>query len=68
MEPHTPNANKKIKVGIIGGTGYTGGELLRILANHPNVTIEAVTSRNSAGVRIDAIHKHLKGFYDQTFE
>src|SRR5665648_411559 len=68
MESPTHSADKKIKVGIIGGTGYTGGELLRLLTNHPNVTIEAVTSRKSAGVRIDTIHKHLKGFYNQAFE
>ena len=39
-----------IKVSIAGGTGYTAGELLRILLNHPGVTIESVISSSSAGV------------------
>ena len=35
-----------IKVGIVGGTGYTGVELLRLLANHPEVSVEVITSRS----------------------
>ena len=38
-----------IDVGIVGGSGYTGGELLRLLANHPEVKVVAVTSRKLAG-------------------
>ncbi|MEP5980389.1 MAG: N-acetyl-gamma-glutamyl-phosphate reductase, partial [Marinobacter alexandrii] len=39
-----------IKVGIVGGTGYTGVELLRILAVHPEVTVSCITSRSEAGM------------------
>ncbi|MBC8109948.1 MAG: N-acetyl-gamma-glutamyl-phosphate reductase, partial [Verrucomicrobia bacterium] len=39
----------KIKVGILGGAGYTGGELLRILLHHPEVTIAFVQSRSQVG-------------------
>lgn len=38
-----------IKVGIVGGTGYTGVELLRLLAQHPKVKIKAITSRSESG-------------------
>ena len=41
-----------IKVGIVGGTGYTGVELLRLLAQHPNVTIAAITSRGEADIYV----------------
>ncbi|MDD5124777.1 MAG: N-acetyl-gamma-glutamyl-phosphate reductase, partial [Methylovulum sp.] len=45
-----------IKAGIVGGTGYTGVELLRILARHPDVDVSVVTSRADAGVRVDAVY------------
>lgn len=38
-----------IKVGIVGGTGYTGAELLRLLAQHPQARVEVITSRSEAG-------------------
>ena len=47
--------NKTIRVGIVGGTGYTGIELLRILALHGYVEIAVVTSRSDAGQRVDAL-------------
>jgi N-acetyl-gamma-glutamyl-phosphate reductase len=50
-----------IKVGIVGGTGYTGVELLRLLAQHPNVSIEAITSRKEAGMRVDDMFPSLRG-------
>ncbi|MCS6784094.1 MAG: N-acetyl-gamma-glutamyl-phosphate reductase [Candidatus Caldarchaeum sp.] len=52
-----------VKVGVVGGSGYTGGELLRILAVHPNVEVTYVTSREYAGKPFTAIHPHLRGFY-----
>ncbi|MDD2243337.1 MAG: N-acetyl-gamma-glutamyl-phosphate reductase [Dysgonamonadaceae bacterium] len=58
---------KKIKVSIAGGTGYTGGELLRILLNHPNVEIESVISTTSAGKKISAVHRDLLGETELTF-
>jgi N-acetyl-gamma-glutamyl-phosphate reductase len=56
-----------IQVGIVGGTGYTGVELLRLLALHPNVLVTVVTSRTDAGVRVDAIYPSLRGFIDIKF-
>ncbi len=56
-----------IKAGILGGTGYTGGELLRILKDHPSVSVEVVTSRKESGRRIDDYHAHLRGAYTQKF-
>lgn len=57
-----------IKIGIVGGTGYTGVELLRILALHPNVGITAVTSRSDVGMRVDALYPNLRGYLaDLTF-
>ncbi len=50
-----------IRVGIVGGTGYTGVELLRILATHSKVNIAVVTSRGDAGKRIDSIYPSLRG-------
>lgn len=56
-----------IQVGIVGGTGYTGVELLRILALHPAVTLAAVTSRADAGKRVDAIYPSLRGYCGMAF-
>ena len=60
--------NNKIDVGIIGGSGYTGGELMRLLLNHPKVNIELATSRRLEGENIYETHKHLRGFVDIKFE
>jgi N-acetyl-gamma-glutamyl-phosphate reductase len=56
-----------IKVGIVGGTGYTGVELLRLLALHPQVSICVVTSRADEGVRVDAVYPSLRGFVNVSF-
>jgi N-acetyl-gamma-glutamyl-phosphate reductase len=57
-----------IKAGIVGGTGYTGVELLRILALHSEVEITAVTSRSDVGMRVDALYPNLRGYLaDLTF-
>ncbi len=64
------NFGKKrmIKVGIVGGTGYTGVELLRILALHSGVKITAVTSRSDVGIRVDVLYPNLRGYLgDLTF-
>ncbi len=60
-------SNKKLKVGIVGGTGYTGVELLRILANHPNVEVTAVTSRGEAGMAVSEMFPSLRGYIDVAF-
>lgn len=51
----------KIRVGIIGVTGYTGGELLRLLLNHPQAEVKKVTSRSNAGNVVTQVHPNLKG-------
>lgn len=56
-----------IKVGIVGGTGYTGVELLRLLANHSQVKVEVITSRSEEGLRIDDMYPNLRGHYDLQF-
>jgi N-acetyl-gamma-glutamyl-phosphate reductase len=53
--------NQKNRIGIVGGAGYTGGELLRILLNHPQVDITFVQSRSQAGKPIYAAHPNLIG-------
>ena len=58
---------KIIKAGIIGGAGYTGGEMLRILVNHPNVEIAFVHSNSNAGKPIYEIHTDLFGDTDLKF-
>jgi N-acetyl-gamma-glutamyl-phosphate reductase len=50
------------KIGIIGGTGYTGGELARILCVHPDIEIAAMTSRQNAGKKVSDIQTYLKGY------
>ena len=61
------NTNKQIKVGIVGGTGYTGVELLRMLTLHPNATVTTITSRKEAGTRLDAMFPSLRGRCDLVF-
>ncbi|MGS2745271.1 N-acetyl-gamma-glutamyl-phosphate reductase [Halomonas sp. LS-001] len=53
-----------IKVGIVGGTGYTGVELLRLLSQHPDVSVEAITSRSEAGVKVVDMYPNMRGHYD----
>jgi N-acetyl-gamma-glutamyl-phosphate reductase len=57
----------KIKVGIVGGTGYTGVELLRILAMHPSVELGVITSRGEAGLPVADMFPSLRGYIDLTF-
>ena len=57
-----------IRAGIVGGTGYTGVELLRLLASHADVEVVAITSRAEAGRRVDELYPNLRGIYDLAFE
>lgn len=57
----------KIKVGIIGGAGYTAGELIRILINHPNVELAFVHSTSNAGNKLYSVHEGLFGETEQEF-
>ena len=50
-----------IKVGIIGGAGYTGGELIRLLIHHPDVSVSFIHSRSNAGQPVHAVHQDLVG-------
>lgn len=59
--------DKKIKAGIIGGAGYGGGEMIRLLLNHPNVEISYVHSRSNAGNPLYAVHADLLGETELTF-
>lgn len=56
-----------IRVGIVGGTGYTGVELLRILALHDEVEVAVVTSRSDDGLRVDALYPSLRGSINVCF-
>ncbi|MCW3481590.1 N-acetyl-gamma-glutamyl-phosphate reductase [Neisseriaceae bacterium JH1-16] len=56
-----------IKVGIVGGTGYTGVELLRLLAGHPSARVTAVTSRKEAGMPVAEMFPSLRGRVDVKF-
>jgi len=58
---------KKIKAGIIGGAGYTGGELIRILLNHPEAEIAFAVSKSQAGKKITDVHSDLIGETDLVF-
>ncbi len=57
----------KIKVGIVGGTGYTGVELLRLLALHPNAELTVITSRGEAGLPVADMFPSLRGYVDLKF-
>lgn len=54
-----------IKVGIVGGTGYTGVELLRLLALHPQAQVAVITSRSEAGLSVADLYPNLRGHYDE---
>lgn len=56
-----------MKVGIVGGTGYTGVELLRLLVMHPEVELTAVTSRSEAGQKVHSLYPNLRGHLDLPF-
>lgn len=56
-----------IKVGIVGGTGYTGVELMRLLARHPDVKLHAITSRKEAGMPVSDMFPSLRGHVDLKF-
>ena len=56
---NSPLGDGGIKVGIVGGAGYTGGELIRLLINHPQARIAFVHSKSNAGKRVYEVHKDL---------
>src|SRR5437762_3356489 len=56
-----------VRAGIVGGTGYTGVELLRLLAQHPQVELRAITSRKEAGTQVSAMFPGLRRHIDLKF-
>lgn len=58
---------QKIKAGIVGGAGYTGGELIRLLVHHPAVSIGFIHSSSHAGQPVAAVHRDLSGETDLVF-
>ncbi len=63
----TQTSTKRIKVGIVGGTGYTGVELLRILSQHPQVDLHAITSRKEDGMPVAEMFPNLRGHVNLAF-
>lgn len=57
-----------IQVGIVGASGYTGEELLRLLSGHPSAEAVIATARSAAGKKVSSVHENLKGLCDLTFE
>lgn len=58
---------QKIKIGIVGASGYGGSELLRLLLAHPNAEIEIATANEHAGKKISAVHRNLLSITDMSF-
>ncbi len=58
---------KKCKVGIIGGAGYVGGEMIRLILNHDHCDLQFVSSRSQSGNYLHSTHPDLKGWTDQKF-
>ena len=56
-----------IKAGIVGGTGYTGVELLRLLVAHPEIELSVITSRSEAGQAVSSLYPNLRGHVDINF-
>ena len=63
----TPKRKEIIDVGIIGGAGYTGGELIRLLVHHPYARLSAIHSRSNAGNKVASVHQDLLGETDLAF-
>ena len=63
----TTSPQQRIKVGIVGGTGYTGVELLRLLSQHPAVELFAITSRKEDGMPVAEMFPNLRGHVDLAF-
>lgn len=59
--------NNKIKAGVVGGAGYTGGELIRLLLNHPFVEFSYIHSKSNAGKEVHTVHQDLVGETDIKF-
>src|SRR5687768_10935728 len=58
---------EKLKIGIVGGAGYTGGELIRLLVNHPDTEISFIHSKSNSGNPVSHVHADLAGETDLIF-
>jgi N-acetyl-gamma-glutamyl-phosphate reductase len=58
----------KHKIAVVGGTGYTGAELVRLLINHSDVSLEIITSRSHAGKPFSSVHPHFAGLADMKLQ
>jgi N-acetyl-gamma-glutamyl-phosphate reductase len=67
MNPKLETRNSKLRVGIFGGSGYGGSELLRILLQHPNSEVSLVTANEHAGKAVSEVHKNLLGLTELQF-
>ena len=67
MNSKLETRNPKLRAGILGGSGYGGSELLRILLQHPNVELTLVTANEHAGKPVGEVHKNLLGLTDLVF-
>lgn len=56
-----------MKIGLVGGSGYAGGELLRLLALHPHFTVEAISAHSNAGEEITSVHPQLQSYAGRKF-
>jgi N-acetyl-gamma-glutamyl-phosphate reductase len=65
--PSAETRNSKLRIGIFGGSGYGGSELLRILLQHPHVAVQFVTANEHAGKAVSDVHKNLLGLTDLQF-
>lgn len=63
----TGRSNGRVRVSIAGGSGYVGGELMRLLLQHPGVDLHQVTSERNAGKPVRTLHPHLRGWCDLRF-
>ena len=59
----TKMAHKTLGIGVVGGTGYSGVELLRLLAQHPHCELKVITSRQEAGTPVAAMFPSLRGWF-----
>ncbi|MDA0738674.1 MAG: N-acetyl-gamma-glutamyl-phosphate reductase [Nitrospirae bacterium] len=61
-------AKARLKIAVLGGSGYTGGELLRLLAQHPNTQVTMVTGDKAVGLPVSSHFPNLESFYSLTFQ
>ena len=56
-----------MKIGVVGASGYAGGELLRLLASHPHFEVTAITAHSNAGEQITSVHPQLQSYAGRKF-